>query len=158
MNDNSLQKSKTIASVARDLAPVEKIVKHEEKFLQKLSETGLLARSAFAIGVSRENIYSYRQRHPEFDIACEQALALFIDKIGERVAELAFGKKEPVYFKGQLVGHRESYDIRALEMLAKKYDPGFSDKLRVDATVKAGVLMIDDRSLDGDAWVKKHGK
>jgi hypothetical protein len=67
------------------------------KFLEFLAKTGLIAKSAKSVGLTRKQIDRVRKAEPEFDDRVSQALALFRDSLEAEVRRRGVeGVEEPV--------------------------------------------------------------
>lgn len=116
-------------------------------FLACLARTGRLHESATAAGVPFRLVKDLMKSNPDFASRVEDAIEIYAEQIHARLEELAMGRKEKVYFRGEEVpgAYREVYDSQLLQMLAKAYIPKFKDKLQVDANHRvAGVLVVGE--------------
>jgi hypothetical protein len=128
------------------------------RFLQLLATSGLVHNSILAVGLSRAALDKYRKANPEFNEAVEAARECYRDRVRHAVQERAIeGWDEPVFYKGVVVGHIRKFSDRLLEMEAKKHDPGYRDQVSVDATVKAGVLVVPATPQSMEQWVQQNG-
>ena len=88
---------------------------------------------------------------------CE-ALQQFCEVIEEAIQHRAIeGIPKGVYWQGQLVGTELQYSDTLLLAMAKRHIKEYTDRLQVDATVKAGVLLVA-APLDPTAWEETYGK
>lgn len=100
----------------------------QRHFLRALSDTGRYGEAAARVGLSYEAVRAFRARSPEFQAACDKALA----DGGVSLEEAAYvrateGWEEEVWKNGQLVGRRRRYsDTLARTLLTR------------DAPAKAG--------------------
>lgn len=128
----------------------------KKKFLQRFSRDGVQVRSALAIGISPGTVIRHRKEDPEFAEAFEFCKEAFRDRVNLQVNKLALdGLDEPVYYMGDVVGHKKVYSERMLAMLAKKVDPGYRDQVDVNATVKAAVMVIPAPINSEDAFIQE---
>src|SRR5262249_47984425 len=68
--------------------------------------------------------------------AYDQGTDLIRDEIRRRAVD---GWDEPVFQKGELVGHIRRYDSRLLELEAKKRDPGYRENTRLEVSGRVPV-------------------
>lgn len=108
-------------------------------FLVVFRNTGVVRTAADAIGVSRDTVYDWRQRYPDFAAAYDAALADADDVIRTEIRRRAVeGWLEPVYQGGKKVGSVRRYSDSMLKLLASSRMHEFRD--RVDVTT-AGVAL-----------------
>ena len=85
------------------------------RFAEHLAETGNVRLACAATGVSRHTAYKARRRDDTFAQAWDAALVLAARHAEAVLADRALdGVEEPVWFRGELVGHRRRYDTRLL--------------------------------------------
>ena len=86
------------------------------------------------------------------------ALQQFCEVIEEAIHTRAIdGIPKGVYWQGQLVGTELQYSDTLLLAMAKRHIKEYQDRVQVDATVKAGVLLVA-APLDPAAWEETYGK
>ena len=121
----------------------------KEKFLEVLSETCNVSRSAEAIGVSRQTIYQHVDKDPDFATAFEKARMLGAYSLeDEMVRRGKEGILKPIFYKGQEVGQVKEYSDTLLIVLAKGALPD-KYKDRVEQEQK-GAIEITIRDLRGE--------
>jgi transposase-like protein len=126
------------------------------KFIQFVKETGLLAKSAQSVGLSKAQLDKVRKQEPEFDDRVSQALDVYRDSLEAEIRRRGVeGYEEPIYQGGVLVGHKQRYSDRLLEMLAKRHIPAFREKVDIDATVSGGVLIVSKPPSEED-WLEEN--
>jgi hypothetical protein len=136
--------------------------KKRERFLELLRETGLVAKSAAAVGIAKVTIDRYRKKDKEFGEAVVQAIEEYRDKLEAELTRRAvegvetpvFGNLGPGLGTGE-VGHVRKYSDKLLLELVKKHIPGFRDKIEVDANVTGGVLIVAKPPSE-EEWLKEH--
>ena len=85
------------------------------RFAEHLAETGNVRLACAATGISRHTAYKARRRDETFAQAWDAALVLAARHAEAVLADRALeGVEEPVWFRGELVGHRRRYDTRLL--------------------------------------------
>jgi hypothetical protein len=95
-------------------------------FLETLAATGSVGRAAKACGLSRQALYTHRNRAdvPAFREAWEVALSCAINRLGDIAFERAIdGVEEPVFWKGEQIGTRRRYNDNLLVALLRARDP-----------------------------------
>jgi len=128
------------------------------RYLDHLARTGLMNHAAESIGVCPNTVLAYRKTHPEFEARVQDAMGHYRDAICREVHRRAVdGVSEDVYFQGAVVGQRQTYSDRLIELLAKRYIPEFRDHVTADMTVNGGVLVVAGMTKDVDAWAKRFG-
>ena len=135
-------------------------------FLEALAQTANLTTSARAAGVTRENVYQARRRSPEFEAQCRNAVEQAVDLLEREARRRAFeGVLEPVYHKGEVVGHIRKYSDGLLTFLLKAHRPTkYRDNVNVQhsgelddrRTSRIELVVVptgapDGRTIDGDA-------
>ena len=118
---------------------------------------------------------SGRKRYSAIMAGVEPARLLYLmkkdDALAERQASAMDGYKElihasvhdraingvtkNIYFQGKVCGTERQYSDTLLLALAKAHDPKFRDHVQIDASVTAGVLVVQ-ASLDPDDWEKEY--
>lgn len=127
-------------------------------YLGHLSQTGLVVMSAKAAGVSRQAIVKLRDRDPQFKEDEADAQAEFAERLEAEVIRRGFeGYEEPLHNKGVLTGDSVTKYDSALAILAiKKVNPAYGERLKVDANVRAGVMLAPG-TMDAASWVAAFG-
>lgn len=93
-------------------------------FLDFLTRTGNVVRSAEAAGVTQSYLYRLRQKDPEFagqwDAAVAQATDAIMTEARRRALE---GWEQPVYYRGKQVGSVRRYSDNMLALLLRLHRP-----------------------------------
>jgi len=113
--------------------------------------------AAMMCGIEPCRINAMCKDDDEMAIRKMDALEEYKELIGMELHRRAVdGVVEDIYHNGRVVGQKVVASDRLLLALAKAHDPKFRDHLQVDATVKAGVLVVN-AALDPDDWEKQYG-
>lgn len=132
--------------------------KLQEKYLDVLARSGLVSHAAASVGVSPEQVRSFRHANPEFAAAVQRALDFYRDTLVREVHRRAHdGVEDTIYFQGQPVGKRRIYSDRLLEFLVKRHVPEFREHYTADVNVSGGVLVVGGTSESAQAWQEKFG-
>lgn len=138
--------------------PLPKFTKaRQEAFLEEFGRTGLIVKSARAVGVSYETIRKYRIFDEEFQERFDEADMEFQDSIeAEAIRRGRDGVQRPLMHQGRLTGdHVTEYSDNLLIEVLRARNARFARKQKLDVNVKAGVMLVP-RSEPGD-WYQKHG-
>lgn len=102
--------------------------------IQALAETGNITAAAKRAGVDRNSIYRWQKNDALFADAMEQALEISTDLLELEARRRATeGVREPVFYKGDIVGHIHKPSDRLMELLLKAHRPDkYSDKQHID--------------------------
>jgi hypothetical protein len=85
------------------------------RFIELLSESGVVRASARACGLSPQSVYKLRRRDALFERSWKAALVLARDHSEQVMACRALdGVEEPIFYRGEQVGVRRRYDTRLL--------------------------------------------
>lgn len=127
------------------------------KFLEAYMDCGHKAKSALVAGLSYSSILKAEKDDPDFAAEVEQAHELFTAKLSDAAYKAAVsGWKKPIFdAKGNHVGDEWKFSERILELLLKRHDPNFRDKVEVDQKVSGGVLVVQAPALTMDDWKKQ---
>ena len=129
--------------------------KAKNTFLEELSRTGLLAKSARAVGTNSRRIRSECDLNKEFEYEMQEALLLYAEKVQAELARRAIeGVKEVVYFQGQKCGTKTVYSDSLLTQLVKAKSPEFREKISVDTTIHGGVLLTLPTAQTQNEWLE----
>lgn len=92
------------------------------RFLRALARTGCVIEACAVAAVSKRAAYALRQRSPRFAAAWKRALDAEPPRSIEAAAyeRAVEGWLEPVFFQGEVVGHRRRYSDSALRLLLAK--------------------------------------
>jgi len=100
------------------------IPKTVHKFLKALATNAVVGYACDAANVCRRTAYQWRQDHPEFATAWEQAVETAIDRLEQEAWRRACeGVEKPVYQGGELVGHMQEYSNTLTIFLLKANRP-----------------------------------
>jgi hypothetical protein len=102
--------------------------------IQAIAETGILTVAAKRAGVDRNTIMRWKKNYPAFMDAFDQALEISIDLLEVEARNRAIrGVKEPVFYKGEIVGHIEKPSDRLMELLLRAHRPEkYADRQQID--------------------------
>ena len=132
---------------------------HKDAFIRALALTGIQNKALEMMGdnaPSRHTIRRERDSDPEFDAAFREAKKQFSDILeAEAFRRAVQGYEEPVYQNGMLVGYKQKYSDALLQMMMKKFDPEYREKMSVDHEHKGGVMFITPTSSE-EEWAKKY--
>jgi len=130
--------------------------------LNEICNTGVMYRACHAHGLSFPHFAKLRKEWQEIEDLVEMAHEFYRQKISHVIHDRAVdGWMEPVFFKGECVGHVQKFSDRLLELQAKRHCPEYRDKSQVDHNVTGGVLLIPAApTTDVDAYKEglKHRK
>jgi len=128
-------------------------------FLEHYMQHGHKAKAALAAGLSYSSIRNAEKNDPEFAEEVEQAHELFIHDVLEKAAfeQGVEGIKKPIYNTktGALLGHERVVQPRILELLLKRHDPNYRDKVDVNQKVSGGVVVVQAPPMTVDAWKQR---
>jgi hypothetical protein len=130
-----------------------------DKFIKLYQEIGVKNKCAAACGVTDETIDQWRKKDEEFSRQYDEAYNLYRDRLEEEALRRAVeGVPEPVYFKGEVVGHILKYSDNLLTLMLKRHIPAYRDKATIDHNVSGGVLVVPGTPMDSAEWEKVHRK
>lgn len=114
-------------------------LEERETFLEALGAGWSVAHAAKRAGVTRQRFYDLRDADQDFagqwEQALEEGLEALVDEVRRRAVE---GWEEPIYQKGELVGHVRRYSDNLLMFLTKQRDPSFRENARIEVTGRDG--------------------
>jgi hypothetical protein len=107
-----------------------------DAFLEALSTGWSVTHAAARAGVLRQRFYERRREDEKFAAAWDEALAKGTEALEDEARRRAVdGWEEPIYQRGELVGHVRKYDSKLLEFLLRARDPGrFRESVQVNAS------------------------
>jgi hypothetical protein len=110
-------------------------VKARAAFLEALAAGWSVTHAAQRAGVARQRLYERRDADEHFAAGWEAALQQGTEALEDEARRRAVdGWDEPVYQRGELVGHVRKYDSRLLEFLLRARDPArFRDSVELKA-------------------------
>ena len=92
-------------------------------FIEHLSRCGIVLDAAKAVGLSAQSAYGLRNRDPEFMRAWDTARDVAREHIADTVYSRALdGWQEEVWYKGEMVGHRQRQNPMLLLRLLERLD------------------------------------
>lgn len=129
--------------------------KKREKFLDSLAKTGNVSKSAKAIGVSRQAIYSLKKSDTEFSDLWDDALETGLDALEEEARRRAYqGTLKPIYQQGKKVGQvREFSDTLMIFLLKGGRPQKYRENIKVsvenlDAAIEHQLARLANRGED----------
>jgi hypothetical protein len=139
--------------------PREKTPVWRRGFLRALAISGSVTKSCKAAGIDQSYVYWLRARKPRFARAWERAMVAASRRKADRIEAEAYrravdGWLEPVFQKGECVGHRRRYSDALLakvleaekpEKYRKNHDGPQGNQVNVQVNVQARQqLLLDD--------------
>lgn len=127
-------------------------------FLRVLSENGGKVHDAAVAAGYRDSgpLRSYRNRDPEFAKAWDEAMEAAADVLeSEAIRRGVEGVREPIYYRGDLIGYKLVYSDTLLQTLLKGARPEKFARDRdtnININAKVGVAVIPATVKDADAW------
>jgi len=146
--------------------PLEKAIKFTDDrrviFLDYLAQTNRWYDAANAAQVSYQCVRDTIKRDEHFEALCHIAEGEYRNKLHAEAQRRAVeGTEEPVFYEGQIVGHKLKYSDRLLEIMLKRHDPAFRDNLTVTGgiDIQVGVLAVtaNTEPITEDDWSDSHG-
>ncbi len=135
-------------------------------FVEALSECGCVEDACRRVGISSTAAYALRRRvdAQSFRIAWDMAL----DHAIQRLADAAFaraihGVAQPVFYKGEQIGERRTYDERLTMFLLRYRDPvrygAWHDRTRAERSPDAAAITLSKavHQLEVDAYDRDAG-
>jgi len=105
------------------------------------AEHGTVLAASKECGVSCETIRLARRDNPDFAQAMEEAWEQFGEMVAAEVKRRAVdGWEEPVFQKGELIGHVRKFSDRLLELMAKRTNAEFKERVALEAK---GTVNVD---------------
>jgi len=134
------------------VAKTEKTIeKQRATFLDALSQSANVTRSAKRAGIARCVAYQWRDADEEFRKAWDAALELGIDALeDEATRRAAEGVVKPVFYQGVKCGSvREYSDTLMMFMLKARRPDRFKDRAATELTgAEGGSIVIERRIVD----------
>ena len=94
--------------------------KWEVEFLEVLEVTGTITAAAKAVGIGRQTVYDFMNSSKRFADRCRNALEGADDALEAEARRLATeGEQVPVFYRGELVGHKPKKNPALLAYLLK---------------------------------------
>jgi hypothetical protein len=131
----------------------------KELYLDAVQRLGVIMRAVDAVpGLSWATVQHWRRKDPEFEDRLRDSRVQFSERLEqEAVRRAALGVDEPVFYKGRKVATVRKYSDRLLELLLKKTNPEFRDKITADVNVRGGVLVVPGVAPSIDDWAEATG-
>jgi len=124
-------------------------------FLESVRRTGLVAKSASAVGTSSRRIKTECEVDKDFGADFQEALVMYAESVQEELHRRAMeGVEEIVYFQGVECGRKINYSDSLLTTLVKAKSPEFREKLSVDTTIHGGVLCVLPQAPTTNKWLE----
>lgn len=112
-------------------------------FCAKLAETGQVSKGAEILRVSRKTVYDWKDAYPEFSEAWDAALKIGLTRLeDEGIRRAADGVPEPVYYKGEVVGHVQKYSDSLLAFLLAAHKPEKYGKQKLEHSGPDGASLV----------------
>lgn len=113
--------------------------------------------AALMAGIEPSRMALLCKDNEEMALRRTEAQEEYKELIGMEIHRRAIdGVIKDIYFNGRVVGQEVVTSDKLLVMLAKANDSKYREHIHVDATVKAGVLVVNT-SLDPDDWEREYG-
>ena len=114
--------------------------KKDEKFLSHLAATADVTASARAAGYSRRSVYEWKEKDEAWHGSWEEAWRMGVDALEEEALRRGVGGVlEPVWHKGEIVGHRRKYSDNLLMFMLKGRRPNtFRDNASIEHSAQSG--------------------
>lgn len=129
-------------------------------YLGFLAVSGRKRQSAIKAGLEPTSFFHWRDQ-PDNEIVKQmevEAMQLFCEVIEKEITRRAIkGVKEPVFYQGEVCGYVRKKSDRLLLALAKRHIREYHDTHHVEATITAGVLVVQE-SLSPDEWSNTYGR
>ncbi len=134
-------------------------LRKQSKFLDILAQTGKVAESARAVGfTSTAFLHKIRREDEDFAEAWNQAVSAAGDVLEEEAHRRAIdGITDPVYYKGEIVGHKLLYSDQLLMFLLRGTRPEKYNQSGggTQVNVKFGVAVLPMTSPSEAEWEAK---
>jgi hypothetical protein len=143
------RKQRTPAETERD----------KELYLAAVSKLGVIMRAVDAVpGLNWSVVQNWRRMDPDFEARLRDARGQFAERLEqEAVRRATLGVEEPVFYKGHQVATVRKPSDRLLELLLKKTNPEFRDKISADVNVRGGVLIVPGVAPSIEDWSEETG-
>lgn len=122
---------------------------HQEakiRFIELLRETLNVSASARGCGYNRATVYREREKDESFAEAWDQAAEEAYDELEQEARRRAFkGVDEPVFHRGEIVGHVRKYSDQLVMPLLGAYRKKFANRSAVELSgPEGGPVQIDE--------------
>lgn len=124
-------------------------------FLENLAMTGQVAVSARAAGYANtKTVLGFRSEDEEFAKAWDEAVAAATHTLEEEAIRRARdGVREPVFYKGRVVGHKLNYSDALLLALLKRNDPTYRETSGGGNTnINFGIAVLPVTAKSDEEW------
>lgn len=144
--------------MAKALTSVVLSKKKRKVFLNILSQTGQVAAASRAAGYQNTSFLTRLRRDDEdfaeeWDLALESAKHVLEEEAVRRATQ---GVLEPVFYKGEIVGHKTNYSDALLMFVLRKLDPSYRDTGRIgDTNINFGIAVLPMTALSDEAWEQR---
>lgn len=128
-------------------------VEQKEQVIKYLAAGATPAKICELFDIDLRTYKSHREKDSMFNERCMLAEERYHARVLEEMQKRAFGWEEPLYYQGKPTGHtRQMFDMRALEMEAKRVEPGYRDKQNVNVNVAPGVIVVGEKPKEALDW------
>jgi len=125
-------------------------------FLEAYAMTGNITVSSEAAAIAPHTVRMKRDSDPEFSLRFDEAYDEFRSTLEvEGYRRAVEGVLEPVYQGGKLVGHKRAYSDGLLQTYLKAHHPKYKDKVAIEGSVTAGVLVVPGVMTSQRQWEKQ---
>jgi hypothetical protein len=137
----------------------EEAERDKELYLAAVAKLGVIMRAVDAVeGLTWAVVQNWRRSDPDFENRVLDARKSFAERLeGEAIRRGAIGYEEPVFYKGRKVATVKKHSDRLLELLLKKHNPEFRDRITADVNVRGGVLVVPGVAPTLDTWAEETG-
>lgn len=137
----------------------EEAARDQELYLEAVSKLGVIMRAVDQVpGLSWATVQHWRRKDPDFEARLRDARGAFSERLEtEAVRRATLGVEEPVFYKGNQVATVRKPSDRLLELLLKKHNPEFRDKVTADVNVRGGVLVVPGVAPSIEDWSEETG-
>ena len=144
-------------SEAKALIPFKHNEELQKRFLDLYSNTHRLYESANLVNINPQTVYNLMESSPTFKAQVEIAKRAYADVIDAEIHRRAVdGVDKGIYYMGDRVATEKVYSDRLLELKGKRHIPEYREKISLDATIRAGVLVVTAKAQDIPAWLMQH--
>lgn len=118
-------------------------------YLEELMNGASVTVAAKKAGIGLGSVYRVRHENPEFDVAVREAMNIKTEVLEQEAQRRAYhGVEEPVFHRGQVVGHTRKYSDLLLIFLLKARKPevyreGKNEDARAPITLNVQVVNVD---------------
>lgn len=144
--------------MAKPLTSVVLSKKKRKVFLSILAQTGQVAAASRASGYQNTSFLTKLRREDEdfadeWDLALESAKHVLEEEIVRRARD---GVMEPVFYKGEIVGHKVNYSDALAMFILRKLDPSYRDTGRNhEMNINFGIAVLPMTATSDEAWEQR---